>query len=75
MEQQVSSKTRRELENKMLVVFKEKMQTLPADLRKVLADDLVTAFESRLSILRQAQPKIQFFAAGAEEAKFETVQT
>jgi len=54
--EQLSVKNRKELRNKLAEVFNEKIKDLPVELQYILLDDLVTAFETRLSIFSQAKP-------------------
>lgn len=58
MKQQVSLKSRKELEDKMASVFGEKISKLSTDLQKILLDDMVTAFENRLNVLNRASLKL-----------------
>jgi hypothetical protein len=41
----------------MAEVFNEEIKALPAEAQYILLDDLVTAFESRLSIFSQTKSK------------------
>jgi len=50
----------------MAEVFSDKIKTLPAETQYILLDDLVTAFENRLSIFRQ--PKSSQVSADFEVA-------
>jgi hypothetical protein len=52
MKHQFSSKERKELELEMATVFSEKLQMLSTELQQILLDDLVTAFENRLNVLK-----------------------
>jgi len=72
MKIQNSSKNRKALRHKMASVFSEKIQTLPTELQEILLDDLVTAFENRLSVLNRAQSTVKLEIA--ESVEFETVQ-
>ena len=54
MKQSISIKKSRELENKIIDIFESDMQSVPAGFRRILADDLVSAFESRVEALNQA---------------------
>jgi len=47
--------TRKEFIQKMEVVFNERIQALSPELKHILLDDLVTAFESRLDVLNKTQ--------------------
>jgi len=46
-----------ELEAKLANVFDEKINTLSTELREILLDDMVTAFENRLNVLNNAARK------------------
>lgn len=73
MKQSFVSKNRKELENKMAKVFEKDMKSLPVELRKIMANDLVSAFESRLCVLNQAQSNLKFIMITEGEVKVETV--
>jgi hypothetical protein len=60
MNQQVTSKSRKELEAKMATVFGEKITSLSTELQKILLDDMVTAFENRLNVLNRASAKMRY---------------
>jgi hypothetical protein len=51
---QITEKDRKELETRLAGVFDEKINTLSTELREILLDDLVTAFENRLKVLNKA---------------------
>ena len=51
---QIAEKDRKEIEAKLENVFQEKIDQLPTELREILLDDMVTAFENRLNVLNQA---------------------
>lgn len=53
---------RRTLKTKMASALKSDMGTLPAAMKSILIDDLVTAFESRLKALAATQSNISFVA-------------
>ena len=44
-------KDRKELETKFSYVFDERINCLSTELREILLDDLVTAFENRIKVL------------------------
>jgi hypothetical protein len=48
---QIADKSRKELEAKLANVFDEQIDGLPSELRAILLDDMVTAFENRLNVL------------------------
>jgi len=50
---QIAEKDRKELEAKLETVFQEKIGQLPTELREILLDDMVTAFENRLNVLNR----------------------
>jgi len=54
VKQTISIKKRKELEHKMITIFENDMQSVPVGFRRILADDLVSAFESRVEALNQA---------------------
>jgi hypothetical protein len=57
LKRNITLKQRRELETKMFKVFKENIKGLSTELQKIMVDDLVTAFESRINVLIRAQEK------------------
>jgi hypothetical protein len=54
---QLADKERKELEAKLANVFQEKISGLSTELREILIDDMVTAFENRLTVLNRASRK------------------
>jgi len=54
---QIADKDRKELEAKLANVFDEKITGLSTELREILLDDMVTAFENRLNVLNKATKK------------------
>jgi len=53
----MTPRQRKVLENKMAKVFKENINTLSTELQKILLDDLITAFQNRINVLKRAQQK------------------
>jgi hypothetical protein len=53
----LTTKQRNELEAKMGKIFKENVKGLSKELQKILLDDLVTAFQNRVSVLARVQRK------------------
>jgi hypothetical protein len=53
----MADKDRKELEAKLANAFDEKINGLSTELREILLDDLVTAFENRLNVLNNAARK------------------
>ncbi|HEX7482221.1 MAG TPA: hypothetical protein VF350_01975 [Candidatus Bathyarchaeia archaeon] len=54
---QIADKDRKELESKLANVFDEEINSLSTELREILLDDMVTAFENRLNVLNNASRK------------------
>ena len=54
---QIADKDRKELEAKLANVFQEKINGLSTELREILLDDMVTAFENRSNVLNRASRK------------------
>jgi tRNA G18 (ribose-2'-O)-methylase SpoU len=54
---QIADKARKELEEKLADVFGKEIKGLSTELREILLDDMVTAFESRLNVLNNAIDK------------------
>ena len=75
MTYQISPKKRKELKLSMAKLFSERIQTLSPDLQEVLLDDIVTAFENRLTVLNRANISIQCMTEVTERVEFETIQT
>ncbi len=54
---QIADKGRKELEAKLANVFDKEMNNLSTELREILLDDMVTAFENRLNVLNSVDKK------------------
>jgi hypothetical protein len=54
---QFAEKDRKEIEAKLANVFDEKINVLSTELREILLDDMVTAFENRLNVLKNVAGK------------------
>ena len=52
-----AEKDRKELEAKLANVFTDKIAKLSTELRQILLDDMVTAFENRLNVLNRSIEK------------------
>jgi hypothetical protein len=52
-----ADRDRKELEAKLASVFNGEMNHLSTELREILLDDMVTAFENRLNVLKNVGPK------------------
>jgi hypothetical protein len=48
---QIADKSRKQIEAKLANVFDQEIDGLPTELREILLDDMVTAFENRLNVL------------------------
>ena len=53
----IPGKERKQLESKLADVFQSEINGLTTELREILLDDMVTAFENRLYVLNQASGK------------------
>jgi hypothetical protein len=51
------SKDRDELEAKMAAVLDEQIKELSSELRQILIDDMVTAFENRINVFNRTNIK------------------
>ena len=51
---QIADRDRKEIEAKLGNVFQAEINVLTTELREILLDDLVTAFENRLNVLNKA---------------------
>jgi hypothetical protein len=69
---QTNATKRKALENKMAEVFGDEASSLPAGYRKIMFDDLVSAFLNRLSVLNRAQSKSEFLTVIEREVHIET---
>ncbi len=54
---QIADRDRKELEAKLANVFQAEINGLTTELREILLDDMVTAFENRLNVLNRAIEK------------------
>jgi hypothetical protein len=52
-----ASKERGKLENVMSAVFGDKINNLSTEMQKILIDDMVTAFESKLAVFSRLAPR------------------
>jgi hypothetical protein len=48
---------RKQLEKRVMEVFADEVKALPQELQQILADDLVTAFQNRMTVLLRIQSK------------------
>ncbi len=54
---QIAEKDRKEIEAKLANVFQSEINGLTTELREILLDDMVTAFENRLNVLNRVSDK------------------
>ena len=73
MKECLDSKSRKELENKILALLGETMQPLSKEFQMLLADDLVTAFESRFKVLNRTQAPIECYVETASEIEYQLI--
>ena len=57
MEKSFSPQNRKKLQKIMLEAFTNEIHTLNPELRSILADDMVTAFQNRLVVFQRIQAK------------------
>jgi hypothetical protein len=57
MKQQTKNEDRKVLEAEMAKIFGKKINRLSTELQEILLDDMVTAFENRLNVLKTAMAK------------------
>ena len=74
MKECLDSKSRKELENKILALLGETMKPLSKEFQTLLADDLVTAFESRFKVLNRAQTSMDFYVETASEIEHQLIK-
>lgn len=75
MKECLDPKSRKELEEKMLALLGETMQPLSKEFQMLLADDLVTAFESRFKVLNRAQTRMDYIVETASEIEHQLIQS
>ena len=73
MNKRNEQKNRKEIEAKMATVFKENIQMLPKDLQNILLDDMVTAFENRMSVFNRANSGMQIMVDSPKAVSYETI--
>jgi len=57
MEKMLSLQERKRLQKIMMAAFKDEIQALAPELRYILTDDMVTAFQNRLDVFQRIQTK------------------
>jgi len=74
MKNKLNAKSRKELKNKMALVFNENIQMLTADLKDILLDDLVTALENRIDVLNKVHQNAKCVTVLTGSVECETFQ-
>ena len=57
MERTLTQKERKELQNKLIQTLQTQINHLSTELQQILADDLITALQNRLTALTRIQTK------------------
>ena len=60
MEKTYSSQSRKRLQKMMMETFTTEIHTLTPELQTILADDMVTAFQNRLTVFQRIQAKTTY---------------
>ena len=53
--------SRKALKSKMAEALNDEIKTLPAGMQEILVDDLVTAFQNRVKIIKQVAPNFEYY--------------
>ena len=70
----LSIRKRKELKTKMASALNDDIKTLSPCMQEILLDDLITAFESRLAVLNQAQSNVHCFVEVGVKVSNETLE-
>lgn len=63
MKKTYTSSQRENLENKLIDAFKGEMNTLSKELQQILADDLITAFQNRITVFQRIQTRTKLLTS------------
>jgi len=63
MKKTFTSSQRKHLENKLIDAFKDEMNTLSKELQQILAGDLITAFQNRITVFQRIQTKTRLLTS------------
>ncbi|MDH5267857.1 MAG: hypothetical protein OEW62_09295 [Candidatus Bathyarchaeota archaeon] len=63
MKKTYTSSQRKHLENKLIDAFKDEMNTLSKELQQILAGDLITAFQNRITVFQRIQTKTRLLTS------------
>ena len=55
--------SRKALKSKMAKALNDEIKTLPTEMQEILADDLVTAFQNRIKIVKEATSNFEDYLA------------
>lgn len=55
MEKNHSSRSRQRLQKAIMSAFRQEMQTLTPEMQYILTDDLLTAFQNRITVFQRIQ--------------------
>ena len=55
MEKSLSPQKRKKLQRMVMEAFKTEIQTLPPEIQYIITDDLVTAFQNRITVFQKIQ--------------------
>jgi hypothetical protein len=53
--------SRKALKNKMAKALNDEIKTLPAGMQEILVDDLVTAYQNRIKVVKQATSDFEHY--------------
>jgi hypothetical protein len=68
------TRRRKELRIKMTQVFDDELQSLSKEMRSILLDDLITAFENRLKVFQKHRMKSEMQVLIANVQCYEVLQ-
>jgi hypothetical protein len=57
----INNTNRKALKSKMAEALNDEVKSLSPGMREILLDDLVTAFQNRVKVLKEASTTFQFF--------------
>jgi hypothetical protein len=52
---------RKALKSKMAEALNDEIRTLPAGMQEILIDDLVTAFQNRVKVVKEATSNLEYY--------------
>ena len=75
MKQKKTSTKNKDLESKIAAAFESNLKSLSPEYRKIIANDLVCAFQNRLQVLEKAKPQLNILTACEEKIPLEAQRT